>query len=457
LSLIYKIKIYVLAVLLGILIPLIDETIVYIVDHNQTLWYLITLTSRSEIIIRLITLLSFITIAFIISRQVKNKEKLANELRESNIELSGLFNYMITGFAYYEVLYDENNNIEDLRIVKINLAYEKLFNIKKENAVGKKMTELFKEYKINMINRPNDYSTYRDISLNCTHATFETYLEYLQKHIAISAYSIKKGYIAVIYEDINQRKLSENLLIESEKNLEKLNLTKDKFFSIISHDLRGTLGTVKEITKLLYDEYDTFDDMERKKFLQSIKNSSNKIYLLLENLLEWSRSQRGLIKVNPEKFNLFYITNNCIDLLKSTSENKKINLLNFVPTDLVIVADLVLLNTIIRNLITNAVKFTPEGGIIEIGAINKKSANNFTEIYVKDTGVGMTKKTIEKLFKIEENVTNNGTYGETGTGLGLILCKEFVDKHDGNIWVESETGKGSTFYFTLPALELSEN
>lgn len=257
----------------------------------------------------------------------------------------------------------------------------------------------------------------------------------------------------LIFRFIEKNKMNRAILA-SNYELSEVNSTKDKFFSIIAHDLRGPLGNFKEMTKMLYDDYSSFDEEERKEFLQMIKSSSNNIYLLLENLLEWSRSQRGLIKFNPENFNLYSVANNCTEVLSLSALNKNVSLVNRIPSEFIINADTKLINTIIRNLLSNSVKFTPNGGLVEIGINNDgnnlENSNKSCTIYVKDNGVGMSKEIIDKLFRIDTSVTSIGTSGEIGTGLGLILCKEFIEKHNGNIWVESEMGKGSTFYFTLP-------
>ncbi len=231
--------------------------------------------------------------------------------------------------------------------------------------------------------------------------------------------------------------------------LEKLNVTKDKFFTIIAHDLKNPLGSFRDITSLLHDAYSDFTEIERIDFLNLIKQSANNIYTLLGNLLEWSRSQRGIISFNPTQFDLSVIATNTVDLLSPASNKKNIKIENSIPNSTMVNADPNLITTILRNLISNAIKFTPEGGKIEIGAIYKSSGSSIY-IYVKDSGIGMTDKTINKLFRIDVNVTTPGTNQENGTGLGLILCKEFVEKHNGEIWVESELGKGSTFKFSLP-------
>ncbi len=252
-------------------------------------------------------------------------------------------------------------------------------------------------------------------------------------------------------EEIEVNLFQKNTLIEELENikstLEKVNSTKDKFFSIIAHDLRNPLGNFRTTTKLLFDSYDDFQEEERLEFLEVIKNSADNIYSLLENLLEWSRAQRGSIEFRPDNFDLYYLIENNISLLRLSASNKRVTLKNNVKFSTYLFADINLITTIIRNLISNAIKFTPTDGEIAIGITSNENENI---ISIKDSGVGMNQDTLNKLFRIDTNFSTLGTSSERGTGLGLILCKEFVDLHNGKIWAESEFGKGSTFFFSIP-------
>ena len=233
----------------------------------------------------------------------------------------------------------------------------------------------------------------------------------------------------------------------SENNLIKMNAEKDKFFSLIAHDLKNPFVALINNAELLLEYYGELDDEKKKSLIKGMKDASQSTYSLLENLLEWSRAQRGLITFAPEEFNVFIISHSSIDALNLTLSNKGIELTNNIPLGLYIEADKNLFTTVIRNLVSNAIKFTPAKGTIEINALEKENVIQFS---VTDSGVGMSVETLNKLFKIDIQVTTKGTAGEKGTGLGLLLCKEFVEMHGGRIWVESELGNGSTFYFTLP-------
>ncbi|MBN1415147.1 MAG: PAS domain-containing protein [Bacteroidales bacterium] len=229
--------------------------------------------------------------------------------------------------------------------------------------------------------------------------------------------------------------------------LERLNRTKDKFFSIIAHDLRNPFHAIIGFSELLTKEYETMDDQQKRGLLELINVSSEGAFNLLENLLQWARTQTDKIKYNPENIDINEIITSTFNLLSITAEKKRVKLKNALGTKTMVYADKNMINTVIRNLISNAVKFTRNGGEVSIDAVSR---GNMIEISITDTGVGIHKENLDKLFRIDMYHSTNGTSGETGTGLGLIICKEFVEKHGGRIKVVSEEKKGSTFSFTLP-------
>jgi len=231
------------------------------------------------------------------------------------------------------------------------------------------------------------------------------------------------------------------------EELRQLNNTKDKFFSIIAHDLRNPFITILGFTDLLLTDYKELDESEIIFYLEEMKKSAEISHNLLQNLLQWSRSQTGRIEFNPTKILFKNLVNVNLELLQPTAANKEIQIKSEVVDDIYVQADEDMLNTIIRNLITNAIKFTPKGGTITIAA---KEVGKYAEISVEDTGVGMSEATMANLFRLDTTHSTLGTNQEAGTGLGLILCKEFVEKHDGKIWVESKLGVGSKFIFYLP-------
>ncbi|MCX6175353.1 MAG: ATP-binding protein [Ignavibacteriales bacterium] len=252
--------------------------------------------------------------------------------------------------------------------------------------------------------------------------------------------------IAIVIE----RKLAEKEIKKRNEQLSKLNSEKDKFFSIIAHDLKNPFVTILGFSELLLADYAELNDEERKYYIEEMKKSADLSHNLLQNLLLWSRAQTGRIEFNPQKLNLHNIFHENLDLVKATADRKQIQLNHDLPDDITLIADEDMLNTIIRNLLTNAIKFTNKGGTISVKAVSNE---HDIEIAVADSGVGMDQKTIDNLFRLDVTSSASGTESESGTGLGLILCKEFVEKNNGKIWVESELGKGSTFYFNLPNAE----
>ena len=260
---------------------------------------------------------------------------------------------------------------------------------------------------------------------------------------------LKKANLAIAEESAKINELNIELTNTTD-DLKVLNSTKDKFFAIIAHDLKNPLGNYKNLAAILHDNYYELNDEERREITDLMKNSADKIYNLLENLLEWSRSQRGKLIINKTEFVLNFIINDTINLLYLSAINKNIQLINKVTEAVAIYTDPNILKTILRNLVSNAVKFTSVNGMV---TIDYKFYNNQHIISVEDNGIGMTEDTLSKLFRIDINTTTLGTNEEKGTGLGLILCKEFVEKIGGSIWVESELGKGSKFSFSIPYLE----
>ncbi len=234
---------------------------------------------------------------------------------------------------------------------------------------------------------------------------------------------------------------------ESEQKLRELNASKDKFFSIISHDLKSPFLALLGYTEILMEDFENLSKEEMQEFIYSVSKAAKNVYNLLENLLEWSRIQTGRIEYIPEFFNLYQVSGFVIDLLNENAKSKNIHLVDSVEKSIVVYANENMVNTIIRNLVSNAIKFTSEGGTIEVGAIEE---DNFAKVWIKDNGIGMSAGDREKLFRIDVHHTTIGTNKEKGTGLGLILCKELVEKNGGEIKVISEINRGTTFEFTLP-------
>ena len=234
------------------------------------------------------------------------------------------------------------------------------------------------------------------------------------------------------------------------KNLSELNATKDKFFSIIAHDLRSPLNQLIGLSEILQNMIKSDQSEDAIRMVNIINESAKSGRMLLENLLEWSRSQTGSMNFHPETLDLSTLTKEVIDLVAQNARQKEIAIVSNIRNETTAFADANMVKTILRNLISNSIKFTFKGGEIQLDAKVNKNKVTYS---VTDDGIGIAESDIKKLFRMDVNPKTIGQSKEKGTGLGLILCKEFVEINRGEIWVKSEFGKGSSFLFSLPATE----
>lgn len=256
-----------------------------------------------------------------------------------------------------------------------------------------------------------------------------------------------KKFVVGVIRDITDRKKIEQALIESEAQFRELNATKDILFSIIGHDLRGPFGNILVLSELLIEAVKDKDPVESEQYLGMINSTAKNSLSLLDNLLSWAKSQTGQLNFKSEKINISSSIQEVLELSNANAKTKNISL-NLIKSDEIEVdCDEEIFKTILRNLISNAIKFTKPGGNIDVFVIPKQ---NQVEITISDNGIGINEETCKKLFSISSNLSLLGTANEIGSGFGLFLCKEFVKKLGGRIWVESEEGKGSDFKFTLP-------
>jgi len=239
-------------------------------------------------------------------------------------------------------------------------------------------------------------------------------------------------------------------LKESEKNLSELNATKDKLFSIIAHDLKNPFNALIGFSDILERNFNHLTDNEKKEYISVISESAQNLYKLLDNLLQWTRAQTGSINYIPEKFKLEPLIKQEVLNLNANAEKKRINVSVNASSAISVYADKNSIATVIRNLLSNAIKFTDIGGTIEIIASESKDFPKMAEVVVKDSGIGIDQDDLERIFMIDGSYSTKGTANETGTGLGLLLCHEFVTKNNGKIWVNSSKGSGSEFHFTIP-------
>ncbi len=362
--------------------------------------------------------------------EITRRIKVEQALKASEEELRLIFDNSPDTFirvdADKNVLYSNKINIE---IINKHLSHnlEKLFEEANSVEFQNALDSVIKDRKI---------------------ISIETYLEKSNRwhNIRFIPIEINNEFDSaiIISADITEEK-------QNEIKLKELNGTKDKFFSIIAHDLRNPLGSMLSMTEFLNENYYSFSELEKQDFLSEVSKASKKLFELLENLLIWSKSQRNILTCNQQYADINLLILNIFELTKIQADNKNIQMINDLPANTFLYFDINMINTVLRNLITNAIKFSHDGGTIRILGKNIIQNNkNMMVISVIDNGIGMSKEIQSKLFRLDVPYTEIGTAGEKGTGLGLILCKEFIDKNGGTIWVESELNKGTTFSFTLP-------
>jgi len=252
-----------------------------------------------------------------------------------------------------------------------------------------------------------------------------------------------------LQQEIAKREQVEEELRRLNQQLEEANASKDKFFSIIAHDLRSPFNWLIGLTRIIVENIETYSKDEIKNIVSRLHTSTEKVYALLMNLLTWSQLQRGHMEYCPKEISIDKIVEYNIQLFASGAEQKQITFRSLVPEGMTAYADHNMVDTLMRNLLSNALKFTDAGDVVEVSSHQDK---NLVEIAVSDTGTGMRQEEMDTLFRIDVKYTNVGTAGEKGTGLGLILCKELIEKNSGQIGVESEVGKGTKFTITLPRM-----
>ena len=277
-----------------------------------------------------------------------------------------------------------------------------------------------------------------------TAAVLSLIIAYINWSKNVTEYHYKKK-IVEQQDELNQRNQE---LQKYNKNLSDINSEKDKFFSILAHDLRNPIGNFKILIDELLNYYGLMDEEERKEIIHQIKISSINTHNLLEDLLEWAKSQMSSSSFNKAEYDLIELINACIRLNETNLKNKAISLnFNITTQPLFINFDYNLLKSAILNLLSNAIKFSNPAGTIEISIIQTK---NDVLVSIKDYGIGMNQEQIDNLFILSKKKSQVGTKGEIGSGLGLILVKDIIEKHNGKIWINSEINNGSTFTFSLP-------
>ncbi len=273
----------------------------------------------------------------------------------------------------------------------------------------------------------------------------QQYIENQARELLLNSENLKQVNELLIEKQKMVLSQAENLK-ETNQKLIILNATKDKFFSIIAHDLKNPFNSLLGFSELLNTDFRYLAEEKKMQIIELIHVSAQRIYKLLENLLQWAGTQTGNLTYNPEVFNLKELIQSNYDLVKEIMTEKNDIFIKNLPDDSVVFADRNMINTIIRNLLGNAIKFTENGEI----SITVKTRNSYQEITVSDTGLGIPEDKLNTIFEIDRVRSTGGTRGEQGSGLGLLICKEFVERNKGEIWVKDNAGKGTSFIFTIP-------
>lgn len=434
-----------------IYVPLKDETTnkivaVFGMDYDAKFW-------EGHIIIQIVNaslLMAFLLVFMVFLKIFSNYKFLKgdnNELRAAQVALmESEEKYRVIAQSTLDVIFIVDKFGKQLFF---NESIEKVLGYRVDELIGKPFTQFVPRSEL-----PKYFSQLNNVFLNKEIRNFKTQIYHNDGHlvdveingklISQNGKLVAQGTIV----DITDRLKSEQEIKSKNEKLARLNAEKDKLFSIIAHDLRSPFNSFLGMTELIADESAGLSNEEIKHYLRDMNKTAMNVYRLIENLLNWAQVQQGLIKFVPERIQLCPVVESIIELISESVNKKMITVSNQIPESIEIFADKNMLQIILRNIISNSVKFTPRYGEIRISA--KEKANQSIEISISDSGIGMNSTQISNLFQADVQKTRIGTEGEPSTGLGLMLCKEFTEKHGGQIWVESRVNKGSTFYLLFP-------
>jgi PAS domain S-box-containing protein len=332
------------------------------------------------------------------------------------------------------------------KLIDVNPAYCDLSGYTKDELLNMCISD------VEVVEKPEEIKLHIENVIQKGHERFESIHKrkngtFYPVEVNTSYLPVNDGLFIGFINDITERKQAEQQLKKYTEQLNRLNTDKDRFMQILAHDLKSPFNTLLGFSNLLVENLRQYDIDKIEKLLILNNKTINQTFNLLEDLLLWSKSQSGKLMIEPQKIVFSKICNEIINSLKENADAKGIKIICFESKGIILNADLNMLKTILRNLVSNAIKFTEKNGQINIYTeINQENAT----IVVSDSGIGIDKDTCVKLWDLSQQFITTGTAGEKGTGFGLLLCKEFVEKHGGKIWVESELGKGSDFKFTLP-------
>ncbi|MFH0736178.1 MAG: tetratricopeptide repeat-containing sensor histidine kinase [bacterium] len=371
---------------------------------------------------------------------IKDAYNYLSEIKEKENNHKAAFYYLKLYREYSDSLYGGENL---RRIMDLKEKYEN-DRREKENEILRSQTTR-QEFEI----KKQNYAKNMILFASFVFASFTAFLFYSNrlKKRTNKQILLNKKEVDKLNEELSEKN---DQLSNSENNLQELNSTKDKFFSIIAHDLRNPFMSILGFLDLLTNSYNEYDEDDKKQMLTNTTSLALNTYKLLENLLQWSRLQTDGISFYPRKLDLTELIKEAIESLRPTSNLKNINLIFQNSNKIEFICDEEMLNSVFRNIISNSIKFTPSNGNITIDLVK---TNLFIVITITDTGIGMDENALSNLFKVGQTKSRKGTQGEKGTGIGLLLAGEFINKHQGSINVKSEVGKGTSFIISLPELK----
>ena len=364
-----------------------------------------------------------------------------NRLQNTDQQFRLLFETMFSAYALHEIITDESGKAVNYRYLEVNPAFEKITGYKAEEVVGKTLIDLFPDSSSRII------ETYGEVALDGKKLQFEQYSPDLKKHFEVVAFSPKKGQFSTVFIDITEYKEAIKIIRDSENSLKEMNEAKDRFFSIVAHDLKNPFHNILGFADLLTEDYHSMSDEEILSQINHIKTATENAYTLLINLLDWSRVLLNRIDLQADTYDLKELIDQEVKILKEQIDQKNLALNIEVNDAVQVYVDNHMIGTVVRNLLSNAIKFSNVGQQIEIYSTDLAK---FWQLSIKDDGVGIPVDKIDGIFGLDKHKSTLGTAKEKGTGLGLILCKEFVEKNGGKIWVESTYGTGTTFHFIMP-------
>ena len=376
-----------------------------------------------------------------IREDIKQQIRFGKIIRESELKYRSLFDHMNQGMALHQIITDNDGNAINYRFLDANQSFEKITGLRRDDFIGKTVLEVLPGTESYWIEK------YGHVIKTGEPLFYENYSADLNKFFEVVAYRVQADCFAVIAIDVTNRRKDEEEIKNKNLELTKLNATKDKLFSIIAHDLRSPFNSILGFSEMLVEQAGKKDYSNVGKYSAVILQASQRAVDLLMNLMDWARMQTGRIDFKPEYVDFENCLNHTLELYEDVAQRKEIKVNKILPSAAEVFADQAMLKVVLRNLISNAIKFTGQQGNLTISLSEEEE--HFV-ISVKDTGIGIPPEAMKKLFRIDENFTTPGTSNEKGTGLGLILCREFVEKHGGMIQVVSDLGKGSTFSFSLP-------